>query len=150
MTLLAAKLYDPSVAVAKAASSLAAMTSFDTTNLRCTFVGPSQGNVLVLIRCVMIGATTESQIMLGVLDGATVKGRMTPAQVIGGGAVASTHITLETTFEVTGLSGGTTYNWDAAFAVQVAVASETINYGGPNDTTTNNAWGGFRFAIYSI
>lgn len=148
MTLLAAALYDPAVAVNKAATSLLAMTAFDTTNLRLTFTAPASGNVLVVMRCVMTGNTTESQILLGVLASTTVIGRMTPAQNIGGTAVATTHVTLETQFEVTGLSGSQT--WDAAYAVQVVVASENISYGGPNDTTASNAFGGFRFAVYAI
>lgn len=152
MTLLAAALYDPAVAVSKAVgtspSSLCALTAFDTTNLRLTFTAPASGNVLVVMRCVMTGNTTESQILLGVLESSTVVGRMTPAQNIGGTAVSTTHVTLETQFEVTGLSGS--HTWDAAYAVQAAVANEIISYGGPNDTTANNAYGGFRFAIYAI
>lgn len=148
MSLLAAKLYDPAAAVSKSTASLLGLTAFDTTNLRLSFAAPSSGNALVLIRCCMVGATTEAQVLLGVLSGSSIVGRMTPAQVIGGTAVATTHITLETTFEVTGLSGSLV--WDAAYAVQVVLASTNIKYGGPNDTTVNNAFGGFRFAVYSI
>lgn len=144
--LLAGVHYDPSTAVTKATSSLLAMTAFDTTNLRLTFTAPANGTVLVRIRCVESGATTFPDILLGVLSGATVVGRQAPLGVLGGTAATTTGVTHEAMFTVSGLSGSQT--WDAAYGVQVLLASTNIRYGGPNDSTANNAWGGFVFEVY--
>ena len=144
--LLAGVHYDPSSAVSKATSSLLALTALDTTNLRLTFTAPANGSVLVRIRCNLSGATTFPDILLGVLSGSSVIGRMSPIGSIEGTAVASTDVSHEALFTVTGLSGSQT--WDAAYAVQVILASTNIHYGGPNDSTTNNAWGGFAFEVY--
>lgn len=146
MSLIAGVNYDPSTAVAKSTASLLAMTAFDTTNLRLTFTAPANGSVLVRIRCVISGATTMPQILLGVMSGATVVARQAPLGSVGGTAVATTGVTQEAVFTVTGLSGSQT--WDAAYAVQVLKASTNIHYGGPNDSTTNNAWGSLAFEVY--
>lgn len=146
MALLAGVNYDPSTAATKNTTALLAMTALDTTNLRLTFTAPANGSVLVRIRCVESGATTFPDILLGVMSGATVKGRQCPVGALNGTAVASTSVTQEACFTVTGLSGSQT--WDAAYAVQVLLASTAIRYGGPNDTTANNAWGGFSFEVF--
>ncbi len=57
MALLASVNYDPATAVSAATSALLAMTALDTTNLRLTFTTPSNGFVLVRMRCVVVGAT---------------------------------------------------------------------------------------------
>jgi hypothetical protein len=146
MALLAGVHYDPTTAVSKSTASLLAMTAFDTTNLRLTFTAPANGSVLVRIRCVESGATTFPDILLGVLSGATVMGRQAPMGTIGGQAATTTGCTREACFTVTGLSGSQT--WDAAYGVETLLASTAIHYGGPNDTTSNNAWGGFIFEVY--
>lgn len=146
MALLAGINYDPTTAVAKATTALLAMTAFDTTNLRLTFTAPANGSVLVRIRCTESGATTFPDILLGVLSGSTVIGRQAPVGALGGTAATTTGVTQEACFTVTGLSGSQT--WDAAYAVQVLLASTAIRYGGPNDTTANNAWGGLSFEVY--
>jgi hypothetical protein len=122
------------------------MTALDTTNLRLTFTAPANGSVLVRMRCVESGATTFPDILLGVLSGAAVIARQAPVGALGGTAATTTGVTQEACFTVTGLSGSQT--WDAAYAVQVLLASTNIHYGGPNDTTANNAWGGFTFEVY--
>lgn len=147
--LLGAVLYDPGTAVSKATSSLLAMTAFDTTNLRNTFVATTT-RVLVRVFCSLSGATTFPDVLLGVLDGATVKGRQQPVGGILGTAVSSTNVSMEASFVVTGLTVGTTYNWDAAYAVQVLLGSTSIHYGGPDDATANNAWGAFGFTCWAI
>src|SRR6266404_6235505 len=78
MNLLGAAAYDPAAAVSKATSSLLAMTAVDTTNLRLAITVPVHGKVLFRIKCALIGATTNPTILLGVLNGATVVGRLTP------------------------------------------------------------------------
>ena len=147
MACLGAVCYDPAVAVSKATSSLIAMTAFDTTNARLTFTAPASGRVLVRIRCAIEGATTYPQILLGVLEGATVRGRVAPFGALPGTAVATTRMVVEGLFCVTGITAGS-HTYDAAYGVEILLASTNIKYGGPNDTTTDNAWGGLVFEIW--
>lgn len=147
MKLLGAKLYDPSVAVTKATSALLAMTAMDTTNLRLTVTIPSHGMIRVRIAGVVHGATTFPSILVGVLDGSTVRGRVAPSQRLGNTAVATAMVHWEADFVITGLTPGS-MTLDAAYGVETVIASTGIKYGGPNDTTANNAWGGLLFQIY--
>jgi hypothetical protein len=146
--LLGAINYDPAGAVSKATSSLLAMTALDTANLRITFTAPANGIVLVRLRCTVVGATTMPTILLGILESSTVKARISPLGAVRGTAVASTQITQEALFTVSGLTGGSSYTWDAAYGVEIVLASTNIKYGGPNDASGNDAWGGFQFEIY--
>jgi hypothetical protein len=149
MALLAGTCYDPAVAVSKSCASRLAMTAFDSTNLRLTFTAPSNGIVLVRERCTLMGATTMPTILLGILnDSASVIARVTPQGAIGGTAVATTQVTQEALFCVPGLSSGTSYTWDAAYGVEILLASTNIKYGGPNDASGADAWGGFQYEIY--
>lgn len=146
MALLAGTCYDPASAVTKAVSALQAMTAVDTTNLRLTFTAPASGTVVVKLRCVTHGATTFPRILLGVLDGSAVKLRMSPMGTTVQ-ALATQMMSQEVVGVVTGLTPGNSYTWDAAYSVEVTV-SAGLKYGGPNDTTTNNAFGGFVFEIW--
>lgn len=148
MACLGAVLYDPAVAVTKgtAASALAA---FDTTNARIGFTVPSTGRVLVRIACVVHGATTFSTILLGVLEGATVKGRVCPIGGIKTTAVATAMVTQEATFVVPGLTPSANLTWDAAWGIETFVTSSLIKYGGPNNTTANDAFGALIFEIWA-
>lgn len=148
MALLAGTHYDPGTAVAKSTASLLALTAFDTTNLRLTFTAPTNGIVLVRIRCQAMDQNQSPSILLGVLDGSTVMGRQRPVGALGGTAVSTTRIPQESLFTVSGLTPGNSYTWDAAYAVQVVLASTNIRYGGPNNTTTNDAYGGITFEIW--
>lgn len=148
MALLAGTHYDPSTAVAKSTASLLAMTAFDTTNLRLSFTVPSNGAVLVRLRCQAMDQNQSPSILLGILEGSTVIARHRPVGALCGAAVSTTRITQESVFVVDGLTPGANLTWDAAYAVQVVLTSTNIRYGGPNDTTTNNAYGGFVFEIY--
>lgn len=147
--LLAGKLYDPAVAVTKG-SAAAALTAFDTTNLRLTFTVPASGQVMVRIGATLHGAATMSQILLGVLEGTTVRGRYAPLGALTGTALATTFVPLEAAFVVSGLTPGASLTWDAAFGIETFVASSLIKYGGPNDTTVNNAFGGIAFEIWDV
>jgi hypothetical protein len=149
MALLAGTLYDPAVSVSKATTAALAMTAIDTTNLRLTFTAPANGAVLVRLVGTLHGATTFPQILLGVLDGSTVRGRVAPQAVLGGTAVATTMVNVEALFVVTGLTPSTSYTWDAAYGVETLVASTGLKYGGPNDATANNAFGGFVFEVWN-
>ncbi len=148
MKLLAGKNYDfLTTRVVKATSSLLAMTAFDTSNLRLTFTAPSNGVVLVRMQTTLGGAATGAQVLLGVLDGATVKARQTPITFhipsSGSGTSAAS-----ANFLVGGLTGGQSYTWDAAYGVEFAVAGTQFAYGGLDDTTGGNQFGGFRYEIY--
>lgn len=147
MNLLAAKLYDPAVAVSKATSALLAMTAFDTANLRLAITVPAHGMVRFRIRCIVTGATTCPTVLLGVLNGATVIGRVTPSYENATANLATQSFLLDAEFTVTGLAAGA-MNVDAAYDVEVLVAATNIKYGGPNDTTTANAWGAFVFEAW--
>jgi len=148
MGLLAGTLYDPVAAVTKVTTSAIAMTALDTTNLRLNFTVPANGIVVVRMMGTLHGGTTFPQILLGVLEGSTVKGRVAPQAVMGGTALATTMVNVEALFLVTGLTPGASLTWDAAYGVETLVASTGLKYGGPNDTTANNAFGGFAFEIW--
>lgn len=147
MNLLGAKLYDPSVAVSKATSALLAMTALDTTNLRLTVTVPAHGMIHFRMMCTLEGGTTFPQILLGVLVGASVKARVSPLGAPDGTALATTRCTQYAEFTVTGLAAGST-NFDAAYGVETIVASTNIKYGGPDNTTADDAWGGFVFEAW--
>ena len=147
MSCLAAALYDPGTAVSKATTAALALTALDITNLRLTFTVPASGRVLVRLAGTLHGATTFPQIMLGVLEGATIKGRVPP--VLGGGNNAATTLNrAEAVFVVGGLTPSTQITWDAAYGVETAVAATGLKYGGPNNTTANDAFGAFQFEIW--
>lgn len=148
MACLGAKCYDPAAAVNKVTTALLAMTALDTTNLRIVFTVPASGMVLVRMQGVIHGATTFPTILLGVLQGATVIGRVSPVGGLKNTAVATAQVTQEATFVVTGLTPGASLTWDAAYGVEILVAATGLKYGGPNDTTTDNAFGGFCFEIW--
>lgn len=150
MALLAGTLYDPAAAVTKNTTAALAMTALDTTNLRLTFTVPANGIVAVRLFGVMHGATTFPQILLGVLEGATVRGRVAPTATMCGTALATTFVAIEAVYLVTGLTPAATPNWDAAYGVETLVAATGIKYGGGNNTTANEAFGGFGFEIYTV
>lgn len=147
MNLLGAKLYDPAGAVSKATSSLLAITAFDTTNLRLTVTVPSHGFLFCRMRCQLEGATTFPQVLLGLLNGASVAARVTPVATIGATALATTRVSLTAEFVIPGLTPGS-ITLDAAYGVEILLASTNIKYGGPNNTTTDDAWGAFVFELW--
>lgn len=140
MACLGAVLYDPATAVTKATTAAVAMTAFDTTNARITFTAPSNGTVLCKIRVAQKGATSNPNVLLGVLDGATVRGRQ--AAVCGRQGGSNSLAGHETVSLITGLTGGNSYTFDAAYGCEFGVAATNLGYGGPNNATANDAWGG--------
>jgi hypothetical protein len=130
------------------------MTALDTTNLRLTFTAPSSGNVYVRLRGVMSGTTTNgATVNWGVLDGATVRYRARGVggyASCGGSLIATDRQPYEATGLVTGLTPGTSYTWDAAYTVEIVGTSAVVEYGGPDDTTQDNAWGGFSFDVWNV
>lgn len=147
MNLLKAARYDPAAAVSKATSALLAMTAFDTTNLRLAITVPAHGMVKFILRCTVTGATTFPTVLLGCLNGSTIVGRVAPLYFPGTANAATQDCTLAAEFTATGLTPGA-MNVDAAYAVQVVVAATNIKYGGPDNTTGNNAWGAFVFEAW--
>lgn len=152
--LLGGIMYDPASAVQKATNSLLAMTALDTTNLRITFTAPTSGNVLVTMQGVLEGGTGIPSLQFGVLDAATVRGRVAP---VGGSAdvaatAATSHVPYRSEAVVTGLTPGNSYTWDAAYGVDIigSTGPPTLNYGGPDDTTADNAWGGFAYCVWAV
>jgi hypothetical protein len=147
--LLAGTSYDPAAAVTKSTAALLAMTAIDTTNLRLSFTAPPNGIVLVRLQGTLHGAATFPQILMGVMSGATVLERVAPRGLPNGNLAATTFLTVEGEFLVTGLTPASAQTWDAAYGVETIVAATGLKYGGPNDTTANNAFGAFLFEVWS-
>jgi hypothetical protein len=143
---LGSVLYDPTTLATGATTAALAMTAFDTTNARITFTAPSNGTVLVKIRVAEKGAATNPSTLLGVLDGATVRGRLAP--LMGRQFGTNTLSQHESVALVTGLTAGQSYTWDAAYGVEFAVAATQFGWGGPNDTTASNAYGALNFEVW--
>jgi len=148
-TLLSGKLYDPLVAVTLLTTGLLAMTAMDTTNLRHTFNAPPSGKVLWRINAQIHGSTTYGQIMLGILEGATVRARSVPILGVPTASSATACVSMETSGVVTGLTPGNSYTFDAAYGVEVVSGAGGIKFGGPNNTTTNDAFGGIAYEIWA-
>lgn len=147
MACLGNVLYDPGTAVTKGTAA-SAMAAFDTTNARIVFTVPASGKVLVRVQCVVHGATTFSTILLGVMEGATVKGRLCPVGGLKTTAVATAMVAQEASFVVSGLTPSAELTWDAAWGIETFVASSLIKYGGPDSSTANNAFGALLFEIW--
>jgi hypothetical protein len=148
MGLLAAVAYDPAAAVSKSTATLQALTAMDTTNLRCTFTVPASGRVLWTMRGCIHGAAGVPGIRLGVLEGATVRGSIVPSMDAVGTIAATTRVGIVAECPVVGLTPGASLNWDAAWGVEVILASSAIKYGGPNNATTDDAFGAFSFCVW--
>jgi hypothetical protein len=88
---------------------------------------------------------------LGILDGATVKARQPPVSTVDTTPLGTSGNVIEASGVITGLTPGTSYTWDAAYAVQVVGgASSGIKYGGPNNTTTDDNFGGIAYEIWAV
>jgi hypothetical protein len=151
--LLGAVHYDPGTAASVSAAASSVVAALDTTNMRLTFTAPSSGNVYVRLRGAVSGTTgTGLCVNWAVLDGATIRFRM---HGVGGADTNSTtlaatdHYAYEASGLVTGLTPGTAYTWDAAFYVDNAATSAVVEWGGPNNTTADDAWGGFAFDVWN-
>lgn len=147
MDLLNAILYDPATVATHSTTALLAMTAFDTTNLRLNVVVPSHGFVRFRIVFQITGATTFPQVHAGVMNGSTVVARVTPTCTVCGTAVATTRLLCVADFVVPGLTPGST-NFDAAYGVDLVLASTSIKYGGPDNTTATDAYGAFVFEAW--
>jgi hypothetical protein len=82
------------------------------------------------------------------MNGSTVVGR---DHATGGNkatAVATTQMVQESMFVVDGLTPAASLTWDAAYGVETLIAATGLKYGGPNNATTNDAFGGFLYEIW--
>lgn len=148
MALLAGVNYDPATAATKAASAALAMTALDTVNLRVSFTVPANGRVLVRVSGTIAGGTAMPAVLLGVMEGATVRGRKAPMTGGVGTLATTTLIPIESVFLVIGLTPGAVLAWDAAYGVETGVSGANIRYGGPNDATAGDAFGGFGLEVW--
>lgn len=150
MSLLAGVNYDPATMVTKSCGTALALTALDTTNLRLTFNAPTSGKVLVRLRTSLyVSSYPMAGVMLGVLEGATIRVRAYPDGVrflYGSGANWNPAELIAT---ITGLTAGGSYTWDAAYGVDVVSAYTTLRYGGPDDATTANSAGAFQFEVWT-
>lgn len=150
MNLLYGTCYDPTTAVTAftTATTGVAIVAFSTTNLRATFTVPPSGNVRVRMSAQLHGATTFPTILFAVMSGAGIVKRQCPMQSLGNTAVATAQVKVESDFIVNGLTAGEARTWDAGYGVEVGIASTGVKYGGPNNTTANDAFGGFSFEVW--
>jgi len=91
-----------------------------------------------------------ASILLGVLDGATVKGRI--ASNLGRwsrGTPAATDFNVVGGVFTVDVTPSTSYTWDAAYGVELAAASTGLKWGGPDNNSGANAWGGFAYEIWA-
>ena len=147
--LLAGKTYDPATAVTKGTAA-SAMAAFDTTNLRLTVTVPASGILYCIVRCPQHGATTWSQFLLGVMEGATVRGKVCPSGAVQGTSLATTFMMLEAGMVVSGLTPSASITLDAAWGCETFVASSLLKYGGPANATANNDFGGISFEVWDV
>lgn len=150
MGLLGAINYDPATAASVVTTTATAMTALSTANLRLTFTVPSNGAVLVRMRGIIHGGTIVPVILFGVLEGSTVRGRQAPDIEQAGTLAATTMVPYSAQFVVTGLTPGASLTWDAAMGVETVASGTALKFGGPDNATANNAFGGFCFELYSI
>jgi hypothetical protein len=147
--LLGGVCYDPSSAVTKGTVA-SAMAAFDTTNARVTITAPDSGKVMWRVACTVHGAATYSTIILGVLESTNVRGRQAPVGTLKTAAGATIPTTNEARGVISGLTPGSSHIYDAAWGIETFVASSLLKYGGPNNTTGNNAFGGLLFEIWAV
>ena len=147
MACLGAKNYDPTTAVTKGTAA-SAMAAFDTANARIAFVVPSSGRVWWRVKCTLHGATTMSQVLLGIMEGAAVKTKQSASAAPQGNLAATTLVPLEASGVIEGLTPGAALTYDAAWGIETFVASSLIKYGGPANATANNDFGALVFEIW--
>lgn len=152
MPCLGAVLYDPATVQLKGSGFRQVMTIFDLSQATITFTVPSNGRVRVRIQVAQQGGSAPAHVLLGVIDQATdlVKGRVTPKGHIRRGVGDENVVaTLEADFVVSGLTPAASLTWRAAYGFETSVTGSQLKYGGPDDTTVNNAFGGLAFEIWS-
>lgn len=145
--LLAVAVYDPSSAATKFCTSLLAMTAFDTTNLRLTVIAPSSGDIFWRLRTQFHGSSTMGVQALGILESSTVVARQISLSATPSGVISTSCLAHDASGVLSGVSGGS-HTYDAALAVQVVASAGGFKHGGPNNTTTNDAFGATVFELW--
>jgi hypothetical protein len=151
---LGAVAYDPASRVLKDLGTLLAMTAFDTTNARITFTAPASGKVrwreAVAFRPGASGSVIG--LMLGVLDGATVRARQTAdgLRTIPTGSAVGQYNLVYAEGIISGLTPGNSYTFDAAYSIKATAVAPDLAYGGPNNTTADDAAGALFFEIHEV
>jgi hypothetical protein len=148
--LLGGVFYDPASAATKSTQSLLAMTAMDTSNLRLTVTAPASGKIMWRVRTQFHGSTTVSAPLLGVLESSTVVARVAPVLSVIDSLAATSCMACEASGVITGVSAGS-HTYDAAYAVQVVsgTGGAGLKHGGPDNTTTNDAFGGTAFELWT-
>jgi hypothetical protein len=130
------------------------MTAFDTTNARITFTAPASGKVrwreAVAFRPGASGSVIG--LMLGVLDGATVRARQTAdgLRTIPTGSAVGQYNLVYAEGIISGLTPGNSYTFDAAYSIKATAVAPDLAYGGPNNTTADDAAGALFFEIHEV
>lgn len=115
-TVLGSTYYDPN-SVATYTTTSTTFAAVDTTNLRVTFTAPPSGNVIVKFG----GWLNGTQPDMGVLEGSTVRAVSLMASINSYGNASK---------KITGLTAGTSYTYDLAFASTTGGLTTTFKAGG--------------------
>ena len=142
---------DPSTAETVQTTTASVLAAISTTNFRLTVTAPASGRIACRIRGCWTGNTTVATVHFGVLEGSTIWGRQAAWTNAGNlGAPASTDLyPVEAFFVMSGFTGGNSYVLDAAWAVETVQTTSTVKWGGPNNATGNDAWGGLVYELWS-
>jgi hypothetical protein len=135
--LIATKKYAPATNTVFSTTS-ATYAVLDTTNLRVTFTGPASGSVIVKLTAYADYNLSTLEYGWALLSGASI--------VSSSGGIANriatqgTGTTISQSFLITGLTSGTSYNWDWAHAENSTGTGRTLCGPGATSTTyqTNN------------
>jgi hypothetical protein len=149
---LGGTVYDPSTAGALTLTADTAMADCDATNLALTITAPASQNIWWRARVVYTGASsTVGSCLLGIREGSSLVGgtRQGPRRSIAESMLASSATVLEASGFITGISAGS-HTYKLAAGTQLAAsAGGALKWGGPNNTTANDAWGGALFEIWA-
>ena len=146
--MLAGVHYDPGTAAPESATLLA-MTAIDTTNLRLSVTVPASGRVFVRLRGTLHGGDHAGDLPRCPRRIHDQDACGPVPQLVERRDRAATDLhACEASAVISGLTPGAV-NWDAAYSVDAVVASSGLKYGGPNDATGNNAFGGFTFEAWA-
>lgn len=149
--LLGRALYDPATLATKTITAGVAMTAFDTTNLRVTFVATTTKVRVKMWSTARSSSTSSNEVVpfLGILDGSTIRLRKACSLAKPGGVTGSV-VGISAEGLITGLTIGNTYTFDLAYGHENSTATGQLAYGGPNNATTGDAAGQTGFGIWEV
>jgi hypothetical protein len=142
---------DPGTAETVQTTTASVMAAISTTNFRLTVTAPTSGRIACRIRGCWTGNTSLASFHLGVMEGSTIWGRQAAWANAGNvGAPAATDLyPVEAFLTMGGFTGGNSYVLDAAWAVETVQTSSNLKWGGPDNATTNDAWGGLTYELWA-